>query len=173
MKFIRFLEPTHAKCRSTVSHRMREATGSPMHKVWGFLEERTVLTLTTVALLNLVESFLNFLYIYKTHFAPTPVAPLIGLVGATMTLSKTALYCAQEYFCNYCSVGHNTLFDLIVLWIIPNGYHKFFAMMSPALLKNTFLGYGSSFLPSLSTRYGATSQGLCMWRRKARSTTGR
>ena len=127
MKSIRFLEPTHASYRFTVSHLMREATGSPMHKVWGFLEERTVLTLTIVALLNLVESFLNFLYLYKTHFAPTPMAPLIGLVSATMTLSKTTLYWAQEYFCNYCAVGHNTLFDLILLWIIPNGYYDFLA----------------------------------------------
>lgn len=101
-----------------------------MHKVWGFLEERTVLTLTIAALLNLVESFLNFLYLYKTHLAPSPMAPLIGLVSATMTLSKTILYWAQEYFCNYCAVGHNTLSDLIVLWIIPNGYYNFFAMMS-------------------------------------------
>jgi hypothetical protein len=80
------------------------------------------LTLTPVALLNLIENFVNFLYLYKTHVAPSPIAPLIGLVGATMTCSKTILYWAQEYFCGYCAIGHNELYDLILLWIIPNGY---------------------------------------------------
>ena len=37
-------------------------------------------------------------------------------------LYQTVLYWAQEYYCNYCAVGHNKLFDLILLWIIPNGY---------------------------------------------------
>jgi hypothetical protein len=102
------------------------ATVSPMHKVSRFLDRgiKAVVTLTPVALLNLVECFLNFLYLYKTHFAPSTVAPLIGLVGAVMTLSKTALYWAQEYFCSYCAVGDNKLFELVVLWIIPNAYHN-------------------------------------------------
>lgn len=80
------------------------------------------LTLAPVAFLNLIENVINFVYLYKTHFAPSPVAPLIGLVGATMTASKTILYWAQEYFCGYCAIGHNKLLDLILLWIIPNGY---------------------------------------------------
>ena len=74
--------------------------------------------------MNLIENFMNFLYLYKIHVAPSPLAPLIGLVGATMTLSKTILYWAQEYFCNYCAVGHNKPFNLIVLWMIPNGYYN-------------------------------------------------
>ncbi|CAK5274140.1 unnamed protein product [Mycena citricolor] len=32
--------------------------------------------------------------------------PMIGFAAATMTLSKTVLYWAQEYYCNYCAVGH-------------------------------------------------------------------
>ena len=38
-----------------------------------------------------------------------------------MTLSKTLLYWLQEYYCGWCSIGHNNLKDLIVLWVIPNG----------------------------------------------------
>lgn len=67
---------------------------------------------------------MNFLYLYKTHLAPSPSAPLIGLVSAAVTLAKTVLYWAQEYFCSYCAIGHNKPFELIVLWIIPNGYYN-------------------------------------------------
>lgn len=28
----------------------------------------------------------------------------------------------QEYYCNFCAVGHNDLQTLIFLWILPNGY---------------------------------------------------
>jgi hypothetical protein len=103
------------------------ATVSPVHKVRGFLrssETMAVLTVIFIAFMNLIENFINFLYLYKTHVAPSPVAPLIGLFGATMTLWKTVLYWAQEYYCNYCAVGHNDLFNLIVLWMIPNGYNN-------------------------------------------------
>ena len=105
---------------------------------------------------------MNLLYLFKTHFAPSPIAPLIGVVGATMTLSKTILYGAQEYFCNYCAVGHNNLFDVIFLWVIPNGYSNISPCCLPPLLKFSFLGYGSSFLRSSSTRCGMTSRGRCM-----------
>ena len=124
MENVNLLQPTYPGCRSTVFLRLRAATASPVHKVGDYFDAgaEAVLTLTPVAFLNLIENFLNFLFIYKTHFAPSPTAPLIGLIAATMTLSKTVLYWAQEYFCNYCAVGHNNLFDLIVLWMIPNGY---------------------------------------------------
>jgi hypothetical protein len=31
------------------------------------------------------------------------------------------LYWAQEYYCGYCAVGHNTPWTLFWLWVIPNG----------------------------------------------------
>ncbi|KZT25890.1 hypothetical protein NEOLEDRAFT_1064358 [Neolentinus lepideus HHB14362 ss-1] len=71
--------------------------------------------------LNVVETLFNILYIYLVHLSPSPTAPLIGFASATMTLSKTALYWLQEYYCAGCSVGHNNLIDLIVYWVIPNG----------------------------------------------------
>jgi hypothetical protein len=65
---------------------------------------------------------MNVIYLYLSHVtAPSPSAPVIGFAAAVMTLSKTVLYIGQEYFCNYCSVGHNNAFDLFFLWIIPNG----------------------------------------------------
>lgn len=127
METTNLVKPTHAGCRFTVSLPLSAATASPAHKARGFDLPRgaeAVLILTPIAFLNLIESFLNFLYLYKAHVAPSPIAPLIGLVSATMTLAKTTLYWAQEYFCNYCAIGHNNLFDLIALWIIPNGYYN-------------------------------------------------
>ncbi|CAK5276693.1 unnamed protein product [Mycena citricolor] len=72
-------------------------------------------------LLNVIETIMNVVYLYTAHVAGWPPAPMIGFAAATMTLSKTVLYWAQEYYCNYCAVGHNSINDLILLWIIPNG----------------------------------------------------
>ncbi|KZO92352.1 hypothetical protein CALVIDRAFT_308597 [Calocera viscosa TUFC12733] len=73
------------------------------------------------SLLNLVENFINLAYLYSAHIDKSPVAPLIGFTGVVMTFSKTVLYWAQEYYCGYCKIGHNTAKDIIVLWVIPNG----------------------------------------------------
>jgi hypothetical protein len=73
-------------------------------------------------MLNVIETFMNLVYVYLTHVSSCPSAPVIGFAAAVMTLSKTVLYWAVEFFCGGCSVGHNTTFDLIVYWIIPNGY---------------------------------------------------
>ncbi|KAL7943520.1 hypothetical protein V8C42DRAFT_329289 [Trichoderma barbatum] len=48
-------------------------------------------------------------------------ATLIGFSAAVMTLSKTVLYWANEYYSGFDNIGHNPLQDLILLWIIPNG----------------------------------------------------
>ncbi|KAJ7267237.1 hypothetical protein C8J57DRAFT_1327085 [Mycena rebaudengoi] len=74
------------------------------------------------SLLNVFETLFNIAYLYLAHVAGWPPAPLIGFTSAALTLAKTVLYWAQEYYCNYCAVGHNTLYDLIVYWIIPNGF---------------------------------------------------
>ncbi|KAJ3532191.1 hypothetical protein NMY22_g7844 [Coprinellus aureogranulatus] len=72
--------------------------------------------------MNVVETLLNIAYLYLAHIAASPVAPLVGFTSAALTLAKTVLYWAQEYFCGYCAVGHNSLKDLVVYWIIPNGF---------------------------------------------------
>ncbi|KAI0809254.1 hypothetical protein BC629DRAFT_1483704 [Irpex lacteus] len=71
--------------------------------------------------LNIFENFLNIEYLYLAHVSGNPVATLVGFASAVMTLSKTALYWAQEYYCGGCSVGHNDFKTLLVYWIIPNG----------------------------------------------------
>ncbi|KAI9435841.1 hypothetical protein H4582DRAFT_2168443 [Lactarius indigo] len=72
--------------------------------------------------LNLIETALNLLYVYLAHVAKYPAASLVGFASATMTLSKTVLYWAQEYYCNYCATGHNDLKTWIVYYIIPSGF---------------------------------------------------
>lgn len=49
------------------------------------------------------------------------VAVLVGFSAAIMTLSKTVLYWASEYYSGFDNVGHNSFTDLLFLWIIPNG----------------------------------------------------
>ncbi|WWC92622.1 uroporphyrinogen-III C-methyltransferase [Kwoniella dendrophila CBS 6074] len=75
------------------------------------------------ALMNVIEVILALEYLYLRHTSPrtsnktsNPAhsyhahAPLVGFAGALMTASKTALYFLQEYFCQWCMVGHNTRF---------------------------------------------------------------
>ena len=81
----------------------------------------TCLIFLPTALLNLVETSLNLAYIYLAHVSSWSGAPLIGFASATMTLSKTALYWAQEYYCGGCAVGHNTWDNLLLYWALPNG----------------------------------------------------
>ncbi|KAK1977751.1 hypothetical protein LZ30DRAFT_600637 [Colletotrichum cereale] len=49
------------------------------------------------------------------------LAVVIGFSAAVMTLSKTVLYWANEYFSGFDNIGHNTMADIISMWIIPNG----------------------------------------------------
>lgn len=76
--------------------------------------------------MNLIETTLNFAYLYLVHVKQWPAAAVIGFAAAVMTFSKTLLYVVQEYYCNYCMIGHNTFVDVVMLWILPNGYVCFF-----------------------------------------------
>ncbi|KAF8908123.1 hypothetical protein CPB84DRAFT_1959313 [Gymnopilus junonius] len=73
------------------------------------------------SVLNIIETLMNISYVYLAHVSEWPGAPLIGFGAALMTVSKTVLYWLQEYFCGFCAIGHNTLPDLLLLWILPNG----------------------------------------------------
>ncbi|ETS80590.1 hypothetical protein PFICI_08119 [Pestalotiopsis fici W106-1] len=89
--------------------------------------------------LNVIETAMYLAYIYLYFNQGKPVggvlggekrvltgraagqAVLIAFSAAVMTLSKTVLYWACEYFSGFDNIGHNSLPDLILLWIIPNG----------------------------------------------------
>jgi len=49
------------------------------------------------------------------------IALLVGYTAAVMTVSKTVLYWMNEYYSGFENIGHNSLTNLIFLWIIPNG----------------------------------------------------
>jgi len=74
-----------------------------------------------LALLNIIETFMNLAYMYLAHVFGGAPSPVVGFAVVSMTLSKTMLYSVQEYYCGFCYVGHNSMSDLIVYWIIPNG----------------------------------------------------
>ncbi|OAP57477.1 hypothetical protein AYL99_08215 [Fonsecaea erecta] len=48
-------------------------------------------------------------------------AVVVLFSAAIMTLSKTVLYWLNEYFSGFANIGHNSLYNLVLLWIIPNG----------------------------------------------------
>jgi hypothetical protein len=93
-------------------------------------------------LLNVVETFLNMVYLYLAHLSASSSAPVVGFASVALTLGKTALYLLQEYFCHGCMVGHNDLKTLIVYWIIPNGYAFVFCLV-PISIYLCCLDYGS------------------------------
>ncbi|PSR83020.1 hypothetical protein BD289DRAFT_506797 [Coniella lustricola] len=49
------------------------------------------------------------------------LAVVLGFAASVMTVSKTVLYWLNEYFSGFDNIGHNKPWDLILLWIIPNG----------------------------------------------------
>lgn len=115
--------------------RPRSMLGGDLHWIWKpyeiyqnidfvygvkALEENDGFT-NAQSFLNIVETLMNLAYVYLAHVSGWSPAPLIGFAAATMTLSKTVLYWAQEYYCGLCAIGHNNLSDIIIYWIIPNG----------------------------------------------------
>lgn len=72
--------------------------------------------------MNIIETVLNVIYLYLAHVSAWPPATLIGFTGAALTLGKTVLYWAQEYYCNFCATGQNDAYTMLVYWIIPNGW---------------------------------------------------
>ena len=108
----------------------------------------TLLNNLIPALLNIIETLINIVYLYLAHIVQWPAAPMIGFGAALMTLSKTILYWAQEYYCGFCAVGHNKVWDLVWLWIVPNGYIASYESFAP--FANVYIiGCGLSYPPSL------------------------
>ncbi|KAF8316150.1 hypothetical protein DL93DRAFT_2078415 [Clavulina sp. PMI_390] len=75
------------------------------------------------AAMNLIETALNYAYVYLAHISPSPIAPVIGLTAATMTWSKTSLYALLDYNCGpngWCTSGHNDMQTWLTLYVAPN-----------------------------------------------------
>ncbi|SPO34754.1 related to Adiponectin receptor 1 [Pseudozyma flocculosa] len=77
------------------------------------------------SILNVAETFLNFVYLYLAHVrrsaSAMAAAPLVGFAAVVMTFSKTVLYWLNDYCCGWCKTGHNNWHDRFFLWIVPNG----------------------------------------------------
>ncbi|EKM77576.1 hypothetical protein AGABI1DRAFT_101621 [Agaricus bisporus var. burnettii JB137-S8] len=112
--------------------RPRSMKGGDLHWIWrpyelyqvvyGLpgLEQNNGFT-NAQSFMNVVETILNLVYIYLAHGVQSPSAPVVGLSAVVMTLAKTVLYWLNDYYCGFCNIGHNDVFTLITLWIIPNG----------------------------------------------------
>ena len=73
------------------------------------------------ATMNVVENMVNFLYLYLAHSdddAKRAAAPVAGLVGVTMTCSKTILYFLCDYYCGMCESGSNDWKTWLTLYIV-------------------------------------------------------
>eukprot|EP01123_Difflugia_compressa_P007801 TRINITY_DN2173_c0_g1_i1.p1 TRINITY_DN2173_c0_g1~~TRINITY_DN2173_c0_g1_i1.p1 ORF type:complete len:170 (-),score=16.99 TRINITY_DN2173_c0_g1_i1:156-665(-) len=70
--------------------------------------------------LNILENILNFIAIF-THFLHSPSSPLFALTGLSMTLGKTILYTLMDVVCGFCHTKENSINNLILFYIIPNG----------------------------------------------------
>ncbi|KAL3588424.1 hypothetical protein FPOAC2_10579 [Fusarium poae] len=89
--------------------------------------------------MNVVEMILYFMYLWMIWRRADKItnkkekkrrtvsgrsgalAVLVGFSAAVMTLSKTVLYWANEYFSEFGNISHNTPVDILTLWAIPNG----------------------------------------------------
>lgn len=87
-------------------------------------EKHTLLFLTyhNIAFMNGIETLLNFTYLglLKNDHVSVGQANLVGFSAALMTLSKTILYWLIEPFSGYQHIGHNSVKDLIILWIVSS-----------------------------------------------------
>lgn len=96
---------------------------------------------------NIFESFLNFsavIFYYSPFSSQNRMAPIIGMCSALMTLWKTVLYWVIEYCSNYENTGHNTLFDAVFIFIIPNALWLIF----PFLIVMWFAKYFYELVPA-------------------------
>ncbi|KZS91451.1 hypothetical protein SISNIDRAFT_413984 [Sistotremastrum niveocremeum HHB9708] len=73
-------------------------------------------------LLNIVETSLALIYLRLVYLKDVPPrsAPVYGFSSAIMTFSKSSLFFSQQYFCNYCDIGHNGKKG-IMTWLFFNG----------------------------------------------------
>ncbi|KAE9975055.1 hypothetical protein BLS_001251 [Venturia inaequalis] len=77
------------------------------------------------------------------------IAVLIGFSAAVMTLSKTVLYWLNEYYSGFSNIGHNTLQQVVFLWIIPNSAW----LVAPSYM---IYVYGAEILQGLEQAAGST-----------------
>ncbi|PWN33472.1 uncharacterized protein FA14DRAFT_156167 [Meira miltonrushii] len=78
-------------------------------------------------LMNIVETILNFSYVYLAAYQSNArlraIAPVIGFTAAIATFWKTVLYWAQDWASGpkgWGYTGHNTAYNFIVIFFLPN-----------------------------------------------------
>lgn len=80
------------------------------------------------AFMNLVETALNFLYLYLGSTLPLSRIGQVNLVGfsaAILTVAKTVLYWLTEYYSGMRHTGHNDWQTYIFLWVVSITFRLF------------------------------------------------
>lgn len=77
--------------------------------------------------MNVVESVLNWTYVYYAWLSSSPQrvprAQVAGLVATSLTAAKTVLYLLNDAFCGpqgWCKTGQNEPLTWFTLWFLPN-----------------------------------------------------
>lgn len=73
------------------------------------------------ATMNIVENVFNFTYLYLSHSSDEnkrAASPVVGLIGVTMTCSKTVLYFLCDYYCGFCESGHNSWSRWLFMYLV-------------------------------------------------------
>jgi hypothetical protein len=67
-------------------------------------------------------SFLKMIYLIQVHVVPSPVAPLFGFTAALATTLKGVLWVFEEFYCGWCTIGHNAPLQIFISWTLPTAY---------------------------------------------------
>ncbi|KLO07547.1 hypothetical protein SCHPADRAFT_644589 [Schizopora paradoxa] len=71
------------------------------------------------AFLSVIEAILGLYYVYLQNIVGSTSAPIFAFMVSAMTLSKTVLFFSHEYFCDWCTTGHNDPMTTFSLWFAP------------------------------------------------------
>ncbi|KAH8898192.1 hypothetical protein GQ53DRAFT_742313 [Thozetella sp. PMI_491] len=113
--------------------------------------------------LNVVETlmYLGYMGLWWKYGQPTAagraltgrigaIAALVAFSASVMTLSKTVLYWLNEAYSGFDNISQNSTFDLILLWVIPNGLWLVF----PTIMIYTL---GTDIISGLTVASGAAA----------------
>ncbi|KAJ3493002.1 hypothetical protein NLJ89_g11117 [Agrocybe chaxingu] len=82
---------------------------------WFYERHLKSIELAAKATVTLPEIGLAILYLYLAHTKRSPLAPLAGFSAALATLIKCILWTLEEIYCGWCTVGHNSSFNIFTL----------------------------------------------------------
>ncbi|KAK9311928.1 hypothetical protein V1522DRAFT_357682 [Lipomyces starkeyi] len=109
--------------------------------------EHTTGFINAQSLGNLMESTLNFSYLYLVHKVGTKesrrTASLVAVISTIMTGYKTVIFVLQEYYSGFTSIRHNPFSEIFLKWIFPQSIFIFVPFYLTTLFGNHLLSVAS------------------------------